>query len=82
MTAGVTDRELRFVPTLVEDHSREERAFHPRRRRLEVTGHWAHGDELARWYVAREAFFARAPRRGPLARVLALVGTREPGEEG
>jgi hypothetical protein len=60
-----------------------DRAVDTERNRVVVTGHWAHGQELARWYVAREAFFASAPRRGPMARVLALVGAgRDPGEEG
>jgi len=82
LTAGVTDRELRFVPTLVEDWSREERAFHPRRRRLEVTGHWAHGEELARWYDARQAFYTAARRAGVRHVAALLLRAREPGEEG
>jgi hypothetical protein len=81
--AGV-DRPLRFVPTLA-DNGLEDRALHPRRQRVEVVGHWAHGEELRRWYAAREACFASA-RSSPrlVRRVLALVA-REPGcddEEG
>jgi hypothetical protein len=79
--ADVTDRPLRFVPDEVLGVF--DRAIDTERNRVVVTGHWAHGDELARWYEARDAFFARAPRRGPLAHVLALVGGgRDPGEEG
>jgi hypothetical protein len=74
-------RPIRFVPTLA-DSGVEERAMHPHRQRVEVVGHWAHGDELVRWYDARAACFASA-RTSPrlVRRVLALVA-REPGEEG
>jgi hypothetical protein len=76
--ADVTDRPLRFVPD--EILGVLDRAFDTVRNRELVTGHWAHGEELARWYVARDAFFASAPRRGPMARALALIGAeREPG---
>jgi hypothetical protein len=84
-TAAGIARPVRFVPTLIGGV--EERAYNPRTQRLEVVGHWAHGDELRRWYVARDAFFARAPRR--MRRVVELafepVGVvidREPGEDG
>lgn len=78
VAAGVSGRPLRYVPTL--DGETEERAYHPRRERIEIVGHWAHGEELRRWYVARAAFFQRATVT-PIAPLLALVG-REPGEEG
>jgi hypothetical protein len=79
--AGVTDRALRFVPDDVNGVL--DRAIDMVRNRVVVTGHWAHGAELARWYAARDAFFASAPRRGHMARVLAFIGgEREPGEEG
>jgi len=81
--AGVTARPLRFVPEF--DHNDQpERAFDNTRHRVVVTGHWAHGDELARWYTARAAFFASVPRQSPMARaLLALVPhEREPGEDG
>jgi hypothetical protein len=56
--------------------------MHPRRQRVEVVGHWAHGDELRRWYAARAACLASAKKYPRLVRrVLALVA-REPGEEG
>ena len=88
--ADVTDRPVRFVPTL--DGELEERAFNPQRARVELVGHWAHGEELRRWYAARDACFAkwqRAATRYPhlvgrgIARELVGVGAeREPGEEG
>jgi hypothetical protein len=81
--AGVTDRPLRFVPTErgEDDH---ERAFNPRTNRVEIVGHWAHGEELARWYLARDTFFglARQAPRVLLDAVAVLVGEREPGMEG
>ena len=80
--AAVNDRPLRFVPTLTHDGGDELRAFHPQRRRVEVVGHWAHGEELARWYQARAACFSRAATSPTGRRVLALVGSREPGEDG
>jgi hypothetical protein len=74
-------RPLRYVPTLT-DRGAEEKAMHPRRQRVEVVGHWAHGDELRRWYAARDACLASAKKYPRLVRrVLALVA-REPGEEG
>jgi hypothetical protein len=54
--ADVTDRPLRFVPNAPGDDP--ERAWNPDRARVEVVGHWAHGDELRRWYTVRDAFFA------------------------
>ena len=59
-----------------------DRAIDAVRNRVVVTGHWAHGPELGRWYDARAAFYASAPRsRTPIARaLLVLVGPeREPG---
>jgi hypothetical protein len=81
--AAITDRPLRFVPSTF-DGDELERAFNPRRGVVEIVGHWAHGDELARWYVARDAFFGlvrRAPRT-LLDAVRIIVGDRVPGEEG
>jgi hypothetical protein len=72
--ANVDDRALRYVP---DD---DERAFNTRRNTVQTPGHWAHGEELARWYDARERFYRCAPRR--LRRALALMAAREPGEEG
>ncbi len=75
--ANVDDRPLRFVPTHAT-FSEDERAFNPRRKHVQVVGHWAHGEELLRWYAARATFYASAPKK--FRRVLALVGAaREPG---
>jgi hypothetical protein len=77
--ADVSDRPLRFVPD--EVNGVLDRAIDAVRNRVVVTGHWAHGPELGRWYDARAAFYASAPRRTPIARaLLVLVGPeREPG---
>jgi hypothetical protein len=92
--AGVTDRALRFVPNSLDDLL--ERAFNPRRNAVEIVGHWAHGEELRRWYAAQAAFYA-TPIPPPLRRVFATLvdeavdtalrlmssrREREPGEEG
>jgi hypothetical protein len=80
--AEVTHRPLRFVPDFADD-GRADRAVAQTRNRIVVVGHWAHGEELARWYAARDAFYASVPRHSPMARALAiLVPEREPGEEG
>ena len=78
--ANVGQSPLRFVPTHAT-FSDDERAFNPRRQVVQIVGHWAHGEELARWYAARARFYASAPKK--FRRVLALVGAgREPGMEG
>ena len=72
--AHVDHLPLRFVPD-------DERAYNPRRQQIQVVGHWAHGEELGRWYAARDTFYASAPPRcRPTLR--RLVGVREPGEDG
>lgn len=89
--AGVDDKPVRFVPSIVGDDY--ERAFNPRHGRVELAGHWAHGAELARWYLARDAFFGLAGQAPHYARFVGrsalvdaidgeLVGAREPGQEG
>lgn len=76
--AGVDEKPLRFVPTVFGDD--EERAFNPRRKAVQIVGHWAHGEELRQWYEARDAFFAAATKFPHLRRL--VVRDREPGEEG
>jgi hypothetical protein len=78
--ADITHRPLRFVPD--EILGVLDKAIDSERNRIVVTGHWARGDELARWYVARDAFFASAPRHTRLARALLVLVSREPGEDG
>lgn len=81
--AGVDDRPLRFVPSDFGDDELE-RAFNQRRGVVEIVGHWAHGEELARWYAARDAFFHLAQRAPQTlaAAVAIIVGGREVGMEG
>jgi hypothetical protein len=80
--AGVTDLPLRFVPTPFGESY--EVAYHSRRQALEVVGHWAHGEELARWYLARETFFGLAQKapRTLFDAAAVILGDREPGMEG
>jgi hypothetical protein len=85
--AGMSATPLRFVPeTVAVDDLRDRRMRDPIRNRIVVAGHWAHGDELARWYAARARFFSvwvPAVARRRMAPELALVHAgREPGEEG
>lgn len=93
--AGVDTKPLRFVPDVLDGH--DERAMCPAKNAIVTVGHWAHGDELARWYAMRDAFYAlytRAfpkktrlgftyvpPPHAPSRPELVSVG-REPGEEG
>ena len=76
VTAG--SPPIRFVPTCATADTYET-AYNPRTQRVQLVGHWAHGEELASWYRARAACFASAPPR--FKRVLALV-SREVGVEG
>jgi hypothetical protein len=84
--AFVHERPLRFVPTLVSlVDDTYERAFNTRRHQVEVLGHWAHGEELARWYAARDHFFGLGKTMPRLRRLVALTRAileREPGMEG
>ena len=81
--AQVSHLPLRFVPEFT-DLDTELRAFDVIRGRAVVVGHWAHGTELAAWYVARDHFFASAKALAALvvAAAPALVLSREPGMEG
>jgi hypothetical protein len=89
--AGVSMRPIRYMPD--EDEVKVRVGA-----RVVLRGHWAHGDELRRWYAAKEAFWAKARSLGyksqllnppdrPAAtrkktRGLVAVADREPGEEG
>lgn len=85
--AGIDAQPLRYVPSLRLDEDLEQ-AFDARRGRLEVVGHWAHGEELAAWYRARAAFYGLAQKtpRALLSAVAVILGEvvdeREPGMEG
>lgn len=78
-SAGVTHLPLRFVPDFTPDDV-EEQAFCPPFNRMVTPGHWAHGEELRRWYAAKQAFADRVPKT--YGGVLQLVAGREPGEDG
>jgi hypothetical protein len=81
--AGVQDKPVRFVPTIIGVE--EERAFNQQRQRVEIVGHWAHGEELRRWYASRRAFlraFATDLHGRTMRPVPAFTPDRELGEEG
>lgn len=53
--AGVSHRMLRFVPEQDRDGGDAKMKIGDK---VVVRGHWAHGEELKRWYAARDAFLA------------------------
>lgn len=57
--AGVDHRLLRFVPEC-DDAERDVRGLIGQR--VVVRGRWIHGEELRRWYEARDAFMAAMQR--------------------
>lgn len=83
--AGVDHRFLRFVPEFdAEDRDAKVRLGD----RIVTRGHWAHGDELARWYVAKERFWGQLHALAA-AKSIRPTGVkkqphveREPGQEG
>jgi hypothetical protein len=79
--AGVVHQFLRFVPTVTHDGETELYAFTSRRNVLEIVGHWAHGEELLRYYAAKTAFFSLLGKK-PLVSARVFAGDREPGQEG
>lgn len=79
--AGVMYRPLRFVPCLLPDGTYEH-AYHSRLQRLEVVGHWAHGEELRAWYAARDGLFGRKLPPTIASTLTTIFGEREPGVEG
>lgn len=56
VAAGVSEKPLRFVPEFDAD-GRDAKALIGER--VVVTGHWAHGEELAGYYRAKDAFWTR-----------------------
>lgn len=81
--AGVTHRPLRFVPEF-DRLGNDVKVLDPIGNRVVVAGHWAHGAELARWYVARDAFWTKARSIGGAVGRAALQlvqRDREPGED-
>jgi hypothetical protein len=55
-TAGVSEKPLRFVPEFTEDDRDRKVKLDDR---IVTAGHWAHGDELARWYQAKGDFYEK-----------------------
>jgi len=54
--AGVSTMPRRFVPEIDED-GRDLHMSDPLQNRIVTAGHWAHGAELAGYYLVRERFF-------------------------
>ncbi len=76
--AGVTHRFVRFVPE-ADEHDRDIYAMIGERR---VTrGHWAHGDELRRWYAARDAFWDTCRSLGLMTKQTQRATEKLPFEE-
>jgi hypothetical protein len=76
--AGVTHRFLRFVPERTDD-DRDCQLHDPILNRTVIAGHWAHGEELRRWYAAKDAFYGNWQRLP--ARMRIRLPFREPGED-
>lgn len=79
--AGVTDRPMRFVPNIDAD-GQDSRGLIGER---QVTrGHWIHGQDLSRWYAAKDEFWrlfkAFVPKKAMY--VPPPSAPREPGMEG
>jgi len=87
-SAGISHRMLRYVP----DHDADDRDIQVQfGRQVLVLGHWAHGEELARWYRARDEFMALASKVGLKPKAIPTTKTQtlkqvaayhaHPGEE-
>lgn len=59
--AGVEHRLLRFVPESDQNGMDCNAKIGDR---VVTRGHWAHGEELARWYAAKDAFWTEAMKYG------------------
>jgi hypothetical protein len=79
IAAGVNDRQLRFVPDLRDDGETES-AIDPTTNEVVMTGHWAHGRELSRWYATRDAATPSIERH-PLARRILSFSDRTRAQE-
>lgn len=60
--AGVSHRMLRYVPDTDADGRDARMKIGDK---VVVRGHWAHGEELKRWYAARDAFMSLKARVWP-----------------
>jgi hypothetical protein len=72
VAAGVTHRFLRYVPE-TDDNDRDVRMRLGEK--VVTRGHWAHGEELARWYAARDEYLALKRTTKPHAMPAAEVQT-------
>jgi hypothetical protein len=80
--AGVDDLPLRYAPITFGDGAHD-LAFNQQAKRTQPAGEWLHGEALAGWYRARQAFFGLRARYPKLQRVFVMLERpREPGEEG
>lgn len=78
VSAGVSEKPARFVP----EFDREDRDVKARiGDRIVTVGHWAHGDELARWYTARAAFWNRCYELGLMTKAEQTKADKVPLEK-
>lgn len=80
--AEVTHRMRRYVP---EEDGDGQDARMMLDGKVVVRGHWAHGDELARWYAARDGYLAlkdQHPGKFPrvMKKPLSLIGAAAGGD--
>ena len=61
--AQVEWKPIRFVPD-VTDYEDVVLMKDPIRDKIQTAGHWAHGEELKRWYAAKGAFWQRCDELG------------------
>ena len=73
VAANVHWKPLRFVPEF-DSWDNERKALDGSRGRVVTRGHWAHGQELARWYASRGAFTSMAETLRKAGRIPTLVG--------
>lgn len=57
--AGIHTRPIRYVPERTADDV-ERKVLDPTTNKVVTAGHWAHGEELVRWYRAKEHFWTEA----------------------
>jgi hypothetical protein len=71
--ASVDWKPLRFVPE-IDASGRDRRVKDGERDRVVVAGHWAHGDELDRWYRPKAEFFGIGDELGSKTLKAVLAG--------
>ena len=78
--AGVSEKPLRFVPEFTEADT-DRKVLDPIGNRVVTAGHWAHGWELQRLYVARANFWNRCYELGLMTKAQVKTADRRPLEE-